>query len=561
VKLAPETGSSASPQSGNKLPGQRRETLRVSLIELGLVLLASYLFLFFAMTRRPGMYDEGIVLTAAMRIAAGQLPHRDFYFIYGPAQVYILAGLFKAFSTSLLVERLFDLFIKAVVVTTVYSIVLHYCRRSVAVFISVVTVLWIFSLSEFGLATTPVSLLNLAGSALILPIFAEDISTRRMFAAGAVSGAALLFRYDTGIALLGIHICVVSIAVYLRSKGIASGLRRFASIFWPYLVGFAVLAVPPAIYYFSVASFAPLFHDIILYPSKYYGRDRNLPFPRIYGLENLGVYLPIAITAVSLYALVECRFGARRNGTRLVEDIPHDRQWNGYLVTFGLLLVAMYLKGLVRVSPIHMYLAIIPSLLLIAVLFQHQSAFSWPVRTLINCFMFLSLVAAIWSSRREIGIQKAEHSPPETQQAWCKIANPLTEGYCFLPEDDRIHAIEFIRSNTQPDQPLYSGVTHHDRIFANDDLIYFGTQRLPATRWSHFDPDLQNRYDIQKQMVQELERNPPPYIVLDSEFDSVREPNDSAKSSGVTLLDEYIEHHYEPSETFGFMSIWQRDSP
>jgi hypothetical protein len=558
VKLAPEIGSSASPQSGNKLPSQRRKTFRVSSIELGLVFLVSYLFLFFVMTRRPGMYDEGIVLTAATRIAAGQLPHRDFYFIYGPAQVYILAGLFKAFGTSLLVERLFDLFIKALVVATVYGIVLTYCRRSVAIFISAVTVLWIFSLSEFGIATTPVSLLNLVGSALILPIFVEDISTRRMLAAGAVSGAALLFRYDTGVALLGIHSCVISIAVYLRSKDIASGLRKFPSIFWPYLVGFALLAVPPAIYYFSVAPFAPLFHDIVLYPSKYYGRDRNLPFPRIYGLENLGVYLPIAITAVSLYALGECRFGARRNGMGLIEDIPQARQWHGYLVTFSLLLSVMYLKGLVRISPIHMYLAIIPSLLLIAVLFQHQSAFSWPVRILINCLMLLSLVGAIWSSRREIGIQQAEHSSPETQKAWCKIASPLTEGYCFLPEDDRIHAIEFISSHTGPGQPLYSGVTHHDRIFANDDLIYFATHRLPATRWSHFDPDLQNRYDIQKQIVQELERNPPPYIVLDSEFDSVREPNDSAKSSGVTLLDEYIEGHYEPSQRFGIMWIWRR---
>jgi hypothetical protein len=32
------------------------------------------------------MYDEGIVLTGAMRIAFGQTPHQDFYFIYGPAE-------------------------------------------------------------------------------------------------------------------------------------------------------------------------------------------------------------------------------------------------------------------------------------------------------------------------------------------------------------------------------------------------------------------------------------------------------------------------------------------
>ena len=59
-------------------------------------------------------------------------------------------------------------------------------------------------------------------------------------------------------------------------------------------------------------------------------------------------------------------------------------------------------------------------------------------------------------------------------------------------------------------------------------------------------------------MIRELERNPPPYITLDSEFDLIREPNDSSKSSGVTLLDDYIHTKYEPRETFGTISIWQR---
>ena len=81
-------------------------------------------------------------------------------------------------------------------------------------------------------------------------------------------------------------------------------------------------------------------------------------------------------------------------------------------------------------------------------------------------------------------------------------------------------------------------MTKHDRIFANDNIIYFGAQRPPATKWSHFDPGLQNNYEIQVEMVHELEINAPPYIVLDSEFEHVREPNESSRSSGITLLDE-----------------------
>ena len=76
-----------------------RKTLRDAVIVFGL----SFLLLFVGMYRRAGVYDEGLALTAAMRVAAGQIPHRDFYANYGPAEFYILAGLFKVFGQSLLI--------------------------------------------------------------------------------------------------------------------------------------------------------------------------------------------------------------------------------------------------------------------------------------------------------------------------------------------------------------------------------------------------------------------------------------------------------------------------
>jgi hypothetical protein len=101
-------------------------------------------------------------------------------------------------------------------------------------------------------------------------------------------------------------------------------------------------------------------------------------------------------------------------------------------------------------------------------------------------------------------------------------------------------------------------LTRHDKIFAADNITYFATQRLPATRWSELDPDLESRYDVQTQMVDEFERNVPPYIVLDSEFAEEDEPNDSSRSSGVTLLDDYIRDKYQQVASFGLMSVWQR---
>ena len=290
---------SASPEEGSH--NWRRYTSGRALTELVLVFLCSFLILFFGMSRHPIVYDEGLILTAAMRVAAGQLPHRDFYANYGPAQFYLIAGMFKLFGESVLIERILDFFLKALVVTSVFAIAAAYCRKSIAVGVAMITVSWLFFLSGSGSTIIPVSLLNLIASALILPVFVRSVSARRMFAAGAVAGAATLFRYDTGVALLGINAFVVSIAIYL--KGGSHRLRVVLTALWPYLLAFAVVTLPPALYYLSVAPIQPFLHDIVLYPARYYHRGRNLPFPAItlIGLENLEIYLPIVVIAISLY--------------------------------------------------------------------------------------------------------------------------------------------------------------------------------------------------------------------------------------------------------------------
>jgi hypothetical protein len=537
------------------------------------IFLMAYLVLFTGMSRRPNVFDEGLILTGAMRVAAGQIPHKDFYTLYGPAQFYVLAGLFKIFGEILLVERLFDVLVRALVVTTVYTIASSYCRPPIAAGVSIVTILWLLGLPTHGSNVIPISLLTVISSSLILPVFLGTISAKRLFAAGAVAGASALFRYDLGVAILGIHVCAIMIAILFKRSGLSHRVSEFKSTFWPYLLGFALLTLPPAIYFISIVPLASLTHDIILYPAHYYHRARGLPFPGIpiERIDNLGVYLPILIVAASLFVLaVPHRLGAGSKGSSALHHGSDKAYLRGFLIMFSLLTSAMYLKGLVRVSPVQMYLSIVPSLLLIAVLLEYRVAFHYVVRSSIVCLACLSVLAAMWSTLHQVMLLRLRHLSvlerilssssmglPDTQTRWCRLTNPLTTGFCFLPEDDRIHAIEFIATHTRSDQKLYVGVRNHDMIIANDNLIYFATQRLPVTKWSEFDPDLQNRLDIQTQIVSDLERSPPPYIVLDSEFESEDEPNDSSKSSGVTLLDEYIRNSYKFTETFGVLSIWK----
>src|SRR6202161_3231768 len=157
----------------------------------------AYLVLFTGMSRRPNIFDEGLILTGAMRVAAGQIPHKDVYTLYGPAQCYVVAGLFKIFGEVLLVERLFDVLVRALVVTTVYTIASSYCRASIAAGVSIATILWLLGLPTHGSNVIPISLLTVISSSLILPVLLGTVSAKRLFAAGAVAGASALDRKST----------------------------------------------------------------------------------------------------------------------------------------------------------------------------------------------------------------------------------------------------------------------------------------------------------------------------------------------------------------------------
>jgi hypothetical protein len=524
------------------------------------------LFFLFEMSCVPNIYDEGLVLTAAMRILAGQIPHRDFYANYGPAQFYILAGLFKVFGSSLLVERIYDLIVRALVVSSVYAICSFYCRRWIDACAAAVTAMWFVGVRVTSASpVVPVSLLALVSSSLLPPAFLAKISARRALLAGAIAGAAVLFRYDVGIALFVIHTCVIAIATYFRIRVVSQALRSFWSVYWPYLLGFAIPTLPPLVYYLAVAPISPLIHDVIIYPATIYPRMRRLPLS-----GNVAVYLPIIISIFSLLLLLLRRRRMDRNLPSTEQTAP-PRNWQPFVWTFAILVIVLYFKGYVRISPLQMYLSSVCFLPLLAVLLQNRFAFSVRIRVFILGFaslVFLIAAASAWRETRHLYAERLSaaenllfsHQQPNanSRSQWCDTPSPLTKGLCFCPDPNRMQTIQFLAEHTSPNQKLFVGLDRHDRIYGNDNLIYFATQRLPATRWSHFDPGLQNSDPVQVEMTRELERNAPPYVVLDSEFQHFHEPNDSSKSTGVTLLDDYLRAHYHPIEVFGALAILER---
>lgn len=571
-----------SPSSESPKPASR------SLLLYALILAASFLLLFLGQDRLVGVYDEGLVLTDAMRVMAGQVPHRDFYLIYGPLQSYLVAALFELFGPSVLVARLFDVAIKSCLVLSAYLITATYCRRSIAAAAALLFLLWFFAINAYGMIVTPIALLLLWATMLVLPVPLRPRPTPLQASlAGALAALTALFRYELGLALVAVHCCAVLLIASRRNPRLRSSLRSAASTLRPYLLGFLAVLLPSTLAYLSVAPFQPFLYDTVLFPGKYYWTTRNLPFPSVHlkTLENLAVYLPLLVVALCLVAILRFRradptdTGLSGNSAASAdsedplspEDSPARGDWVDFLIAFGLLATVMYLKGLVRISFLHISLALFPSILLVAVLFDRRSALRPLLRAPVLLAAGLAVLTPVWASLHELKTLHASRSsvllrllspsspnPPPPQTEWCALPNPLTVGLCFLPDPDHMRAIDFLRSHTTRADSLFVGVPHHDRIFISDSLTYFAAERLPATRWAHFDPGLQNRPDIQAEIIRELDARAPPYIALDAEFEAVHEPNDSSRSTGVHLLDLYLRRNYELTQTFGEMSIWRR---
>ena len=241
----------------------------------------------------------------------------------------------------------------------------------------------------------------------------------------------------------------------------------------------------------------------------------------------------------------------------------HNRAGNPrfWLALLLLLLTLVFIaKGYVRYSAIHMSMALVTSVALLGCLVQRPS---YPSRlrrvalVVALTAMGLGMLAAC-----RVDMERAvDNARWLFRGADCSVPPGLDRMRCFLVEPNIIQAVSYIRRVTEPGTPLFVGLGRHDKILENDVLFYFLADRPSVTKWHHMDPGVQTTEPIQRAMVAELRAKLPPFVVLDTTWDGVHEPNDSAISSGVTILDDYIRCAFRPVEIFGTVQVWRRDDP
>jgi hypothetical protein len=544
-------------------PESHRRTLVATSISVAIV---SFVVLLLAMPRDLNIFDEGIILSDAMRTLHGEIIHREFYSSYGPAQYYIVAGLFDFFGVNFITARLYDLAVRAATLAMLFYIVRRQCSLPIALIFTAIGGFWLLGIGAYLYPIFPCMLLSLIGSYLVTRVGEGPAVSRGIVGAGACTGLIALFRYDVGFFVMIAHlVSITAIMALLQHRRTRWRRARLGVV--AYGMGTALVFVPAVGLFLSVSPIGNFLADIVDYSTKYYALMRGLPFPGLHGVRtappDAAVYLPLLAAGLALFELI--RLSLRPVDTTASQKSEDCTE--AYLIVFGSTAAMLFLKGVVRVSVVQMLLAIVPALVVFAILIERWWRHGNGARFAAAFALLLVLSPAAVAAKRELRASIAVKD--RSIAGWLALQAGLislstdidacdsgpASGIARL-SPDYSRAANYLAAHTRPDERILAALDRHDKIFANPVSLYFEAGRLPGTHWHQFDPGLQTRADIQADIIGDLKRNQVRWVVRDASFDEVNEPNGSAKSSGITLLDRYLDANYRQVASSGKVAIW-----
>jgi hypothetical protein len=530
------------------------------------VAIFSFVVLLLVMHRDLGMFDEGIVLSDAMRVLHGDIIHRDFYSIYGPGQYYAVAAMFRFFGENFMAARLYDLVIKAAVLATLFYILVRQCPLLITLIFTAAGGMWLGTGAHLY-PIFPCMLLSLIGSYLVTRVGEGAPVSPAIVGAGACTGLTALFRYDIGFFLLIAHILSIAMLIAVSRLREARGLR-FLTVAAAYGGGTAAVFAPAAIVFLVVSPLGPFLSDIVDYPTKYYALMRGLPFPGLHAIRAVpseaAVYLPLLAGGLALTHLIQ--LAVQRIAS--AASRPCDNLDVAHLIVFGSTAVLLFLKGVVRPQAVHMLLGIIPALVVFAILVKLWWRRGTAMRVAATVVLLLVLFPAAYAAMRSIYgsllvkdrstaawlvLQAGLITLPAAEQQTCE-SGPASGIAKLSPDYSRVAT--YLGAHTRKDERIFAALGRHDKIMGNSVSLYFAVGRLPGTHWHQFDPGLQTRADIQAAIIGDLRRNRVRWVVRDASLDDVNEPNGSSQSSGITLLDRYLDTNYRLVAASGKVAIW-----
>jgi 4-amino-4-deoxy-L-arabinose transferase-like glycosyltransferase len=370
-----------------------QQKTKSSVLWAGAVFVLAFLFQLIGMSRQINGYDECIELFGAVRVLHGDVIYRDFWALYGPAQFYVIATLFKLFGISVLVGRLYHVFAGACVIALLFALTARLTSRLTALLAALWAMIWMTGVIDlsYEFPTYPALALILAGIWFLLPLLRNETNQRATVVSGICVGLVTLFRHDFGFyAFVCLILMIAGRGITSHKEGthfrrIAARNTRESAVF---ILGLLLILVPSALIIFLHVPFHDVYFALIYVPARIYPKVRSLPFPRPAFLfhslkmhnwekvEGAIDYFPGMVCFTSIAYL----FASRRTW-----EEKGDLFGRRLHVLLTLLLVLMTLKGLVRVSPIQLIQAIVLGGAVLAIVLYRMTSRQWYIALLVGC--------------------------------------------------------------------------------------------------------------------------------------------------------------------------------
>ncbi len=489
-------------------------------------------------------FDEGFIATGAMMILKGWLPMKDFFNIYGPGQYYLSAALLAVFGEDLFVLRVAHVVLLALIGGGLawFATRLLPGARWAGHWVGLAYVSLFACLMPNAGYPALLATLTLMLAAHSMARGLADVDDRTPFLWASVwLGLTGLVRWDfavLGLVALGLPFLVSP----ARNRG-----RHWLVSLLPLLLLMAVGFAP-----FVLLGDArrwveeiPLFH-LHEFP-MWRSRDAVMPawwsFSKAlqardasalqHAVQLVAFMAPLGL-AVLGGAVAAFRLYVRRDGRE-----GHHLALLMALLTLVLLNQVRVRAGLPQCLPA---LAVsLPLAPYVVAALAGRGVWRALVRPVaIACAAGLALPAAmVWKQAlldsEPMDMPRASHLRilSSDAQAWRHYRDLVVT----------------VRACTPEGAPIFSGVADTSRLFVNDAMLYFLADRPSPTRWFEMEPGLTGAAKGQEEVVQELSRARVAHAVLWNVISN--EPNATATSTGIHILDRAIAERYPRTSTFG----------
>ncbi|MDO8269608.1 MAG: glycosyltransferase family 39 protein [Candidatus Levybacteria bacterium] len=251
------------------------------------------------MTRGVVTHDEGYILHSAEKIFDGQIPYRDFHFVYTPLSIFLTWISFVIFQPSILSSRILMILIALLSSGLIFKTIMYATKNKLYATIAVLTfVSWGPTHINFAWPVMFAIFTAFLFSFLLLK-FTDSRKSRYLFLAGIAAFFVFLAKQNFGIAIL------IPSAIFFSIKH-ARSLKYTLPFIYGYLWGIIFFAV----YLLATGSFAPFLYDLYDFTIKRIFINESLTTNFIYKdtlivmLSRTAFYLlPLALSLAAFILL------------------------------------------------------------------------------------------------------------------------------------------------------------------------------------------------------------------------------------------------------------------